>query len=112
MSYRQIWQLLKRREGMTSPPHMSGSTEEDGMLDMNTQKEHESEEFQICEEKDSRKRQAQRDFELASERLAKSRAELEKLRAEYRAMPDKIGLAEWQFHQALTAFNEAKSRTL
>lgn len=58
---------------------------------------------------ENRRRQGQQDFELANQRLAESRAELEKLTAEYRAMPDKIGLAEWQFHQALRAFNDAKS---
>jgi DNA repair exonuclease SbcCD ATPase subunit len=60
---------------------------------------------------ENRWRQRQEDFEVASRRLAETRAELEKLTAEYRAMPDKIGLAEWRFHEALRGFNKAKTRS-
>ncbi len=50
----------------------------------------------------------QQDFERASERLAATQAEIARLRAEYLALPEKIRLAEWHFHEALRQFNEAK----
>jgi cell division septum initiation protein DivIVA len=55
-----------------------------------------------------RKQRAEADFNRANESLAESQAEVEKLRAEYRALPDKIGSAEWRFNQALRAFTAAK----
>lgn len=92
MNYRMVWQRLSGREGNTSPPHMNESSEE-GTPAMNTQIE-----------------QLQRDFEAARARLAESKAELERLRAECRAMPAKMRIAEWDFNNALKALGEAKSR--
>src|SRR6516225_3530389 len=57
---------------------------------------------------ENRRRQLEADFELASERLATSQAEIERLRAEYSAFSEKIRVAEWNFHLALRAFNAAK----
>lgn len=89
---------------------MSGANEkcDIGIQRLNTQEEPERE-FQVSEEPENCQRQREREFDHARERLAQSRAELEKLTAEYRAMPDKIRLAEWHFHQALRLFNEVKS---
>lgn len=106
MKWALLRQAFRGREGITNPPR-SKKVDDIVNTDMHTQEERDGEEFQV--QLDNRRQQAQRDFELAGERLAESRAELEKLRAEYRAMPDKIGLAEWQFNQALRALNEAKS---
>ena len=105
MKYKRIWEFLKGQEGITGPPEKQNET---GMPDRNTRREQDAKEFQICAEDDSLRRRAQRDFELAIERLAESRAELEKVRAEYQAMPDRIRLLEWQFNQALKTFAEVK----
>jgi hypothetical protein len=59
---------------------------------------------------EQRSREAQQDFERASERLAESQAALAELRAEYVAIPERIRLAEWNFSEALRAYNEAKSQ--
>ena len=55
------------------------------------------------------------DCTLASQRVAESQAEIEKLTAEYVALPGKIKQAEWQFNEALRALNlakEAKARAV
>jgi predicted nucleic acid-binding Zn-ribbon protein len=64
------------------------------------------------EANEKRLQEARQDFEHASERLAESQAELENLRAEYRALPDRIREAEWRFHEALRKFNEAKQKSV
>jgi hypothetical protein len=63
---------------------------------------------QCREAEESRRRQLEQDFECASERLAASHTEVAKLRAECMALPEKIRLAEWHFHQALRVFNLAE----
>jgi hypothetical protein len=56
------------------------------------------------EAEESRRRQVEQDFERATERLNATQAEIARLKTQHLALPEKIRLAEWHFHEALRAF--------
>lgn len=83
----------------------------DGMRNEIARKDSLLDEMQGREAEESLRNQIQTEFERASEKLVVSQAELAKLRAEYAAFPEKIRQAQWCFHEALRAFQEAKQRS-
>jgi chromosome segregation ATPase len=80
----------------------------DGIRAEIAEKEDLLDQIQGREADENRKWKAQQNFERAGRQLAESQGELQRLRAEYSALPGKIRQAEWNFNQALREFNMAK----